>query len=154
MLQRWIAGGVAIACLPGLLWAGSDDGLVHLSRDNGKTWSPTRATGTLGQSTGLGALADGRALFAYNQRRHGDPGIHLTVCRPSEADFGIEVDELVWQAARRTQSDTSGEHDQWQDFSFGEPSVAILPDGSLLLTFWCIQPTGQGIGYVRLGLRE
>jgi photosystem II stability/assembly factor-like uncharacterized protein len=23
---------------PGLLWAGSDDGLIHLSRDNGKTW--------------------------------------------------------------------------------------------------------------------
>ena len=25
--------------MPGLLWAGSDDGLVHLSRDNGKTWT-------------------------------------------------------------------------------------------------------------------
>lgn len=24
---------------PGLLWAGSDDGLVHVSRDNGKTWT-------------------------------------------------------------------------------------------------------------------
>ena len=24
---------------PGLLWAGSDDGLVHVSRDNGGTWS-------------------------------------------------------------------------------------------------------------------
>lgn len=24
---------------PGLFWAGSDDGLVHLSRDNGKTWT-------------------------------------------------------------------------------------------------------------------
>jgi len=24
---------------PGLLWAGSDDGLVHVSRDNGKTWN-------------------------------------------------------------------------------------------------------------------
>ena len=24
---------------PGLLWAGSDDGLIHVSRDNGKTWT-------------------------------------------------------------------------------------------------------------------
>jgi photosystem II stability/assembly factor-like uncharacterized protein len=24
---------------PGLLWAGSDDGLIHISRDNGKTWT-------------------------------------------------------------------------------------------------------------------
>jgi len=27
------------ASTPGLLWAGSDDGLVHLSRDQGETWS-------------------------------------------------------------------------------------------------------------------
>ena len=27
------------ASTPGLLWAGSDDGLVHLSRDHGETWS-------------------------------------------------------------------------------------------------------------------
>ncbi|MBO0793270.1 MAG: hypothetical protein J2P36_20290, partial [Ktedonobacteraceae bacterium] len=25
-------------CERGLLWAGSDDGLIHLSRDDGKTW--------------------------------------------------------------------------------------------------------------------
>jgi photosystem II stability/assembly factor-like uncharacterized protein len=29
----------------GLLWAGSDDGLVHLSRDNGKTWQPITPPG-------------------------------------------------------------------------------------------------------------
>src|SRR4029078_7595100 len=23
---------------PGVLWAGSDDGLIHVSRDNGKNW--------------------------------------------------------------------------------------------------------------------
>jgi len=30
---------------PGLLWAGSDDGLLHLSRDNGKTWTKITPTG-------------------------------------------------------------------------------------------------------------
>ncbi|MGD8426918.1 MAG: glycosyl hydrolase [Balneolaceae bacterium] len=29
----------------GILWAGSDDGLVHLSRDNGKTWSDVTPKG-------------------------------------------------------------------------------------------------------------
>src|SRR5215471_6754529 len=29
----------------GLLWAGSDDGLLHLSRDNGKTWTKITPTG-------------------------------------------------------------------------------------------------------------
>lgn len=27
-------------CQRGVLWAGSDDGLIHLSRDNGETWQP------------------------------------------------------------------------------------------------------------------
>lgn len=30
---------------PGLLWTGSDDGLIHLSRDQGKTWSNVTPTG-------------------------------------------------------------------------------------------------------------
>ncbi|MSS70530.1 MAG: exo-alpha-sialidase [Candidatus Latescibacteria bacterium] len=124
-----------------------------LSRDGGRTWSPTRSTGTMGQSTGLGALPDGRALFIYNQRKYGEPGVRLAVCRPTESDFGIELDDLVWSAQTRTQGGTSGDHTQWQDFSFGEPSVTPLPDGSLLVAFWCIQPAGRGIGYVRLAIR-
>ena len=36
---------------PGLLWAGSDDGLLHLSRDNGKTWQKITPTGLPDWST-------------------------------------------------------------------------------------------------------
>src|SRR5262249_47604376 len=43
-----------------------------LSRDAGRTWSPARSTGIRGQSTALAALPDGRALFVYNQRKHGE----------------------------------------------------------------------------------
>ncbi|OGG46203.1 MAG: hypothetical protein A3F84_15100 [Candidatus Handelsmanbacteria bacterium RIFCSPLOWO2_12_FULL_64_10] len=56
-------------------------------------------------------------------------------------------------AVAATQRDTSGGHTEWQDFAFGEPSVTPLPDGSLLVVFWCIQPAGRGIGYVRLRMR-
>lgn len=57
---------------------------------------------------------------------------------------------MVWRAEVRTQSDTSGDHSEWTDFSFGEPSVTLLPDAVLLVTFWCIQPEVRGIGFVRL----
>ena len=33
-----------LSCIPhdaGVLWAGSDDGLIHLTRDGGKTWVNT-----------------------------------------------------------------------------------------------------------------
>jgi hypothetical protein len=120
-----------------------------LSRDGGATWSPTRSTGIQGQSTALAALPDGRGLFIYNQRKHGEPGVRLALVRPSEGDFGIEHDDYVWQAQTRTQHDSSGEHREWSDFSFGEPSVAPLADGSLLITLWCIQPDGRGIRWLR-----
>jgi hypothetical protein len=121
-----------------------------ISLDRGDTWLPTRSTGILGQSTSLAALPDGRALFIYNQRRHGEPGVWMAVVRPTEDDFGVESNEIIWRAQTRTQSGTSGEHSEWTDFSFGEPSVALLPDNTLLVVLWCVQPAGQGIRYVRL----
>jgi len=121
-----------------------------LSQDGGRTWTPTRSTGTLGQSPALAPLPDGRVLFVYNQRKHGEPGIRLAISRPTPEDFGIEIDRPVWQAENRTRSDTSGDHDNWQDYAFGEPSVTLLPDGAFLVAFWKIQPEERGIGYVKV----
>jgi len=125
-----------------------------LSLDGGDTWQPTRSTGIMGQSNALASLPDGRALFIYNQRRHGEPGVWMAVVRPSEDDFGVESNDIVWRAQTRTQSGTSGEHTAWTDFSFGEPSVTLLPDGALLVVLWCVQPEGQGIRYVKLRFGE
>ena len=119
-----------------------------LSRDGGRTWCPTHSTGIMGQSTALAPLPDGRALFIYNQRRHGDPGVRLAVARPTESSFGVEADEIAWRADRPTTASTG--HADWTGFSFGEPHVAVLPDGSWLVVLWCIQPDGRGIRYVRL----
>lgn len=124
-----------------------------LSPDGGRTWSPTRSTGINGQSVGLCALPEGRALFIYNQRKHGEPGVYLARVKPTESDFGIEANEIIWRAETRTQKGSSGEHTEWQDFSFGEPSVTVLPDQTLLVTLWCVQPSGQGIRYVKLRMR-
>lgn len=125
-----------------------------ISLDRGDTWQPTRSTGIMGQSTSLAALPDGRALFVYNQRRHGEPGVWIAVVRPTEDDFGVESNEIVWRAQTRTQSGSSGEHSQWTDFSFGEPSAALLPDGTLLVVLWCIQPEGQGIRFAKVAFRK
>jgi Neuraminidase (sialidase) len=129
---------------------GDNPNAYALSHDGGLTWSPTASTGILGQSTALGALSDGRALFIYNQRKHGEIGVWLAVARPTETDFGIESNEIVWRAQTRTQKGTSAEHTAWVDFSFGEPHVTPMPDGTLLVTLWCVQPSGQGIRYVKL----
>jgi len=120
-----------------------------LSIDGGDTWTPTQSTGIMGQSTALAPLPDGRALFIYNQRKHAEPGVWLAAVRPSDSDFGIQANEIVWSAA---QPEASSGHAEWTDFSFGEPSVTLLPDGTLLVALWCVQPKVRGIRYVKLGM--
>jgi len=121
-----------------------------ISEDSGISWSPTNQTGTMGQSCALAGLSDGSVLMVYNQRKHGEPGIRLVKANPAPDDFGIEFDEMVWRASVRTRADTSGDHNDWQDYAFGEPSVLPMPDGTYLVTFWKIQPDDRGIGYVRV----
>lgn len=128
--------------------------VFSLSHNGGRTWISTQSTGIMGQSTALAALSDGRALFIYNQRKHGDLGIWLAVVRPTDSDFGIESNQIVWRAQTATQNESSADHYDWRDFSFGEPSVTPLPDGTLLVTFWCVQPDGQGIRFVKCMMKE
>ena len=125
-----------------------------LSLDGGQTWEPTRSTGILGQSTALAATRDGRGLFIYNQRKHGEIGVWLALVDPTPDDFGIVHNQIVWKAPVATQSGTSGAHAEWEDFSFGEPSITVLPDGTLLATIWCLQAGKGAIRYVRLRLCE
>ncbi len=122
-----------------------------ISDDDGSTWLATHSTGIAGQAASLAPLPDGRLLIAYNQRARPDAGVWLAVARPTDADFGVERIGPAWVAERPTYSaDGDSGHDSWTDFAFGEPSVTVLPDGDVLVTMWCDQPAGRGIGYVRL----
>ena len=73
---------------PGLFWAGSDDGLLHISRDAGKTWQNITPTGLPEFSTinsiDLNAKLPGRAVVAAYRHMLNDytPYVYLTT------DFG------------------------------------------------------------------
>ena len=96
-------------------------------------------------------LARGWCSTHYTRwRKHGDPGVRGVVAKPTESSFGTELDDYIWKAETRTQSESSGGHDEWSDFSFGEPSIVRLSDGTFLAAIWCIQPSGSGIRYVKL----
>jgi len=71
------------ATVPGLMWAGSDDGLMHITRDNGKTWKnitpPGMPEGCV-NLIDLSAHDPGRAHIAVYRYRQGDqtPYIYQT----------------------------------------------------------------------------
>jgi hypothetical protein len=121
-----------------------------MSLDGGDTWQATASTGIVGQSNALAALPDGHALFVYNQRKHGEPGVYVAITQPNAAAFGVESNQIVWRATRATLGDSSPDHADWTGFAFGEPAITTLPDGSQLVVFWCVQPDGQGVRFVKL----
>ena len=123
-----------------------------LSHDGGDIWTPTRSTEIHGQATTLAPLPDGRVILGFNQRAQPHPGVWLAVARPPDEPFGVERIGPGWLAEQATHGEAGGDagHDAWTDFAFGEPSVTVLPDGDVLLTLWCAQPSGTGIRWVRL----
>ena len=66
---------------PGVLWAGSDDGRLHLSRDDGETWAEITPPGLKVDTTintiELSAHGPGRALLALHRYRVGDDRPYL-----------------------------------------------------------------------------
>lgn len=121
-----------------------------MSFDNGDTWLPTGSTGIMGQAEGIAPWKSEQALFVYNQRRCDTPGIWLAVAEPSAEGFGLIKNEIIWNPAIVMRNGASAEFNNWTSYSFGEPAVTVLPDKSVFVAFWCIQPSGSGIGYVRL----
>ena len=121
-----------------------------ISLDSGESWLPTRSTGIQGQSTALTPLPDGRAFFVYNQRKHGNSGVYVAVASPTETDFGIELDTILWHAGTGGGSSTS--HSDFANFSFGEPAVTLLPDGTFLLVLWATEGHVGSIRYITFKL--
>ncbi len=74
---------VESAIEPGLLWAGSDDGLIHISRDNGETWDNVTPRGlpeTMISILDASQHDAGTAYFAATRYKFGDfqPMIYKT----------------------------------------------------------------------------
>ena len=99
------------------------------------------------EAGGMQVDADGAI---YNQRKTGTIGVWLSIAKPDATGFNIIANEPVWQAEIATRSNTSGDFSEWTDYSFGEPNVVVLPDGTFLLVLWYQQMGGSDIRYVHL----
>lgn len=95
------------AVQPGVIWAGSNDGLVHVTRDGGKIWSNVTPKGLPPggrvQNIEPGVRAAGTAYVAYHRYLLGDFSPHAyrtddfgkTWTRIADGKSGIAADEPV-----------------------------------------------------------
>jgi len=121
-----------------------------LSGDGGRTFSPPRSTGLLGQTPGLLALGGDRVLCVY--RRTDVPGLWAAEVSLAGGAWETERQVPLWGAP----SLFTGEHredmvSQFNVLRFGAPSLARLDDGGILVAFWCVEDCVSNIRWLKLG---
>ena len=119
-----------------------------ISSDRGETFSGPFLTGFRAQTCKVIQLSDGRLLCAY---RHNDkPGLWATLARLEGEKWTNLGDSPLWQGP---DSGMKGKTDSAQELSalkFGYPSLKLLPDGDLLLLFWCQEECLTNIRWMRI----
>ena len=130
--------------------ASSDSSRYLISCDNGKSFAGPFIQPFRGQSTGICAGRDGDVYIAYNQRKEGTIGVWLAHEKVDDNSAEVIANEPVWAASSATRNESSGDFTEWTDFSFGEPHVKLLPDGTLIVVLWYEQGDVRGVRYVRL----
>ena len=82
---------------PAVIWVGSDDGLIHLSRDAGSTWTrvsdavPDIPEGTWVSSVLASPYGEGTAFATFDGHRHGDMAPHIV----RTDDFGASWSSIT-----------------------------------------------------------
>jgi hypothetical protein len=132
---------------------------VHrsVSRDNGNTWSRPEPTAIEGQVTVPLALPSGLVIAAANYR-HFPEGVYLWTSTDDGRTWG-DVDPVrMWderskQIVARQEpwhhtiaAAKEGVWAELQAFTFGTPSLTLLQDGSVLLTYYA---TLDGVTHIR-----
>ena len=106
-----------------------------------------------GQSTSLLALKDGRVLVAYNQRKENPVGVWVAVCKPDENGLNMIENAPVWTTSTgNTKGNDDSSFSGWTTFSFGEPQVIEMTDGTFLLILWYAENGINGARYVRFSI--
>jgi sialidase-1 len=119
-----------------------------LSEDDGATWSPPRSTGLHGQTCKELQLTDGRLLSVY--RRLDEPGLWAILATLGPGDDWTNVCDLaIWQGVAASGS-TTNSADALAALRFGYPSPVLLPDGDVLVAFWCVEDCQSIIRLARL----
>lgn len=113
-------------------------------------FSPPRLTGLHGQTAKLLQLPDDRILCVY--RRDDKPGLWANLSR-LEGDEWVNLEEaLAWGGAPSGMTGVGASADELSGLKFGYPQPHLLPDGDVMVVFWCFEDGMHNIRWLRLSL--
>lgn len=122
------------------------------SNNNGESFSRPIKIGFLAQTCKIIQIRDGRILAIY--RRHDQPGLWATVARINGGHWTNLSSSLVWQGAESGMSGERSGAEELQDLKFGYPNSAQLPNGDILVLFWCQEEGATNIRWTRLRIMD
>jgi len=112
-------------------------------------WPATAGIDIMGQSQSTAPLPDGRALIAYTNRKHPQPGIQAALLRFDDDHCLTVHTDIAWHVDNASHQPAAQDHSHWTDFAFGGPSIVVIEENVALLTCWVHQHDGRGVRYVR-----
>ncbi len=120
-----------------------------VSRNGGRTWSPPRSAGLMGQTMTPYALPDGRIVSVY--RRIDRSGLWANISRIVGDAWINEAEAPLWGTGSSGLT-ASGENmaENFQVLRFGAPCVTRTPAGDLFVAFWCVEDCVSNIRWFKL----
>jgi hypothetical protein len=127
---------------------------VHyaVSDDEGHTFSTPKSTGLTGQTCTPLVLQDGRILSIY--RNTAQPGLWAQLSHLNGHEWINGPAKLLWGG----QSHAGGVVDPkfastaMSRLRFGLPTSLLLPDGTVLAAFWCMEDAVSVIRYFKISI--
>lgn len=121
----------------------------HYAIGTAEGFKPPRATGLRGQTMEPVVLDDGRVFTAY--RRVDKPGLWGNLSRVEGDEWVNEDEALLWNN-QQGRLFATGENmiENFNVLRFGAPNALQLPDGTVLICFWCVEDTVSNIRWLKV----
>jgi hypothetical protein len=115
---------------------------------DGQTFIPPRPTGFLAQTCKILPVGGDRLLCVY--RRNDQPGLWATLAEVKGEEWRNVDEAVLWRGAASGMSGRSTNSDELCDLRFGYPSPVLLPDGTVMIAFWCREDDVNNIRWLRV----
>lgn len=130
--------------------SGTSQPLPYAISADGRSFGSQQPTGLNGETSKLLSLGDGRVFCVY--RRFDQPGLWGSLVRIEE-DRWVHLEEMpLWQGADSKMCGELASADELSALQFGFPQPHLLPDGNVMVIFWCREDCIHNIRWLRVAV--